>query len=58
LCQEKSGNPGHDHCRKNIDYLFIESGEVELVLDVVLVDLAEKFVASEATEPRNPADLF
>jgi len=38
--------------------LLVEAGEVELVLNVVLVDLAEEFVATEAAEPRNPAHFF
>ena len=38
--------------------LLVESGEVELVLDVILVDLAEELVAPQTAEPRDPADFL
>lgn len=34
--------------------LLVKPGEVEFILDVVLVDLAKELVASQTTEPRNP----
>ena len=45
-------------CRVVDSNLLIKSGEVEFVLDVVLVDFAEKFVAAEAAEPTDPRDFF
>ena len=34
--------------------LLVKPGEVEFILDVVLVDFAKELVASQTTEPRNP----
>ena len=41
-----------------LGHLLVESGQVELVLDVVLVHLAEELVAAEAAEPGDPAHLL
>lgn len=38
--------------------LFIETCQVELVLDVVFVHLTEKLISSESTKPRDPRHLF
>jgi len=38
--------------------LLVEAGQVELVLNVVLVHLAEELISSQTTEPRYPGDLF
>ena len=38
--------------------LFVQTGQVELVLDAVLVDLAEERVAAEAAEPGDPTHFF
>ena len=37
--------------------LLVQPGQVELVLDVILVNLAEKLISPESTEPRDPGDL-
>ena len=37
--------------------LLVEAGQVELVLNVVLVHLAEELISSQTTEPRYPGDL-
>ena len=37
--------------------LFVEAGQVEFVLNIVLVHLAEEFISSQTTEPRYPGDL-
>ena len=37
--------------------LLVQAGQVELVLDVILVNLAEKLISPESTEPRDPGDL-
>ena len=37
--------------------LLIETSQVELVLDVVLVHLAEELIAAQTTEPRDPGYL-
>mmetsp|Transcript_31375 Transcript_31375/g.91963 ORF Transcript_31375/g.91963 Transcript_31375/m.91963 type:complete len:332 (+) Transcript_31375:374-1369(+) len=36
----------------------VETGEVEGILDVVLVDLAEELVAAEGAEPRDPRSVL
>lgn len=41
-----------------VRHLFVEAGQVELVLDVILVDLAEELIAAQAAKPRYPRDLF
>ena len=41
-----------------LDYLLVQAGEVEFVLDIILVDLAEELVAAEAAEPRDPAHFL
>jgi len=38
--------------------LFVEAGQVEFVLNIILVHLAEEFISSQTTEPRYPGDLF
>ena len=38
--------------------LFVQTGQVELVLDAVLVDLAEERVAAKAAEPGDPTHFF
>ena len=38
--------------------LLVEAGEVELVLNVVLVDFTKELVASEAAEPRDPRNFL
>ena len=41
-----------------VRHLFVQAGQIELVLYVVLVDLAEELIAAQAAEPRYPRDLF
>ena len=38
--------------------LLVEAGEVELVLNVVLVHLAEELVSAQPAEPRDPAHFL
>ena len=38
--------------------LFVQTSQVELVLDAVLVDLAEERVAAKAAEPGDPIHVF
>ena len=37
--------------------LLVQSSQVELVLNVVLVNLAEELISSQTTEPRYPGNL-
>ena len=37
--------------------LLVQSGQVKLVLNVVLVNLAEELIPSQATKPRYPRNL-
>ena len=37
--------------------LLVQTSQVELVLDVILVNLAEELIAPEPTEPRDPGYL-
>ena len=37
--------------------LLVQARQVELVLDVILINLAEKLISPESTEPRDPGDL-
>ena len=39
-------------------HLFIQSRQIELVLNVVFVDLAVELVAAKSTEPTDPGNLF
>ena len=41
-----------------VGHLITESRQIELVLNVVLVDLTEKLVATKATKPRDPGHFF